>query len=160
MAVLSLESPDHLKHAPVERCCRKISEFADQHEAGASFDDRHDRVAAGTVDCVDLPVSELAPFVRRCSTLGDVPLASNPAATLLCRVPLPPAPGALPQTQVERASSVFIGPNVLINCLMAYPELPGATQFAADLIGTQTFAQQILGQHPLLACELAPVACP
>src|SRR6476619_124302 len=147
MAVLTLESPDHLKQTVIECCCRKIGELTDQHETGPPFDNRYDRVAARTVDRVDLPVSELQPFVRRCRTLGDVSLASNPAAALRRRIPLPPTPGALPKGQVERASSMFISPNVLINCFMAYTERYVAAMFAADLIWTETLAQQLFGEH-------------
>jgi len=58
------------------------------------------------------------------------------------------------------AACALISPNVLVDRLVAYPQRSIAVESAADLIWAEALAQQPLHEHPLLARELAPSACP
>lgn len=55
---------------------------------------------------------------------------------------------------------MLVAPNVPVDGLVAYLERAGIAQQPADLIGTEAPAEQILHEHPLSGCELAPPASP
>jgi hypothetical protein len=128
---------------------RPCLELSDEHIAGLSVYDRGDAAPALSVDGVHLPVPDLGASLRFGRAVLDPSFPRQTASGVVVAVALASLLACSPQVLIERASRLFVPPDVAVNGLVADAEAALESQPSGDLFGAVILPYQRLDLHPL-----------
>ena len=131
---------DQREGGPVEFGRGACAHFAYQQIAALAFDQGHDTGTRAAQHRVDLPVAWWPTCLHRCGPFTEVPLARQPAATVVAAVAFALEFACSTQVQVQIASPAAVLPHVPLDRLMAERELAPCSQVAGYLFRTPLLA--------------------
>lgn len=146
-AMLADECDGALVHAFDGAVC----ELTDEGEAGGALDHGEDAVfASGAHDGVDFPVAEGAPIFDLGRPLRDVLFAGQTSPAVVGPVAFAPFLAGAAKVGVEVASGLFVGPDPLVDGLVADPQRVASFEPAGDLLRAPVAAEQLGHQAPMV----------